>query len=196
MSEFAQGERVRIPSREAFGIRLVQLLPPLPDGRPPRRQRKDGAKREWSPDWFIRAGTNFIRDAYPGPFFLYFATHDIHVPRVPNQRFVGKTGMGPRGDAIVSFDDSVRRVMETLEKLNLVSNTIVILSSDNGPVLDDGYADGAVEKLGDHRPAGPLRGGKYSVFEGGTRTPFITRWSGRIRPTVSDEVVSTIDFCS
>lgn len=67
---------------------------------------------------------------------------------------------------------------------------------DNGPVLDDGYKDDAVEKLGEHQPAGPYRGGKYSVWEGGTRTPLITRWKGRIAPGVSDEVVCTIDFAA
>lgn len=65
---------------------------------------------------------------------------------------------------------------------------------DNGPVLDDGYKDEAVEKLGTHEPAGPFRGGKYSIWEGGTRTPLITRWLGKITPKVSNEVVCTIDL--
>src|SRR5690606_39202900 len=71
-----------------------------------------------------------------------------------------------------------------------------VFCSDNGPVLDDGYKDGALERNGDHRPAGPYRGGKYSIYEGGTRMPFITRWKGRIRPGVSDEVVCTIDLAA
>ena len=58
----------------------------------------------------------------------------------------------------------------------------MIVTSDNGPVVDDGYADRAVELLGGHRPGGPLRGGKYSAFEGGTRVPFIVRWPGRVKP--------------
>ena len=85
--------------------------------------------------------------------------------------------------------------MKTLDRLNLAENTLVIFCSDNGPVLDDGYADDAVEKIGRHRAGGPFRGGKYSVLEGGTRTPFITRWKGRIKPAVEDKaVVSTIDL--
>jgi arylsulfatase A len=84
--------------------------------------------------------------------------------------------------------------MQTLDRLSLAENTLLVVCSDNGPVLDDGYKDDAVEKLGPHLPAGPYRGGKYSVFEGGTRTPFITRWKGRITPGVSDQVVCTIDL--
>lgn len=128
------------------------------------------------------------------PFFLYFATHDIHVPRVPHPRFVGKTPMGPRGDAIVEFDWSVGEIMKTLERLHLSQNTLVILSSDNGPVINDGYFDESVVKLGDHKAAGPFRGGKYSAFEGGTRVPFITCWPGKIKPGVSDALISQVDF--
>ncbi len=127
-------------------------------------------------------------------FFLYFATHDIHVPRVPHPRFAGKTGMGPRGDVIVQFDWSTGRILETLDRLKLTSNTLVILSSDNGPVVDDGYKDQAVEKLGGHRPAGDWRGGKYSAFEGGTRVPFLVRWPQRIKPGVSEALVCQVDF--
>ena len=138
----------------------------------------------------------FIENNKNKPFFLYFSTHDIHVPRVPNQRFVGKSGMGPRGDAILEFDWSVGEILNTLDKLNLSGNTLVILTSDNGPVVDDGYKDQAVEKLNGHKPAGPLRGGKYSAFDGGTRVAFIIRWTGKIKPGISDALFSQIDFVS
>ncbi len=128
------------------------------------------------------------------PFFLFFGTHDIHVPRVPHPRFKGKSGMGPRGDAIVEFDWSVGRLLETLEKNDLSDNTLVILSSDNGPVVDDGYKDQAVELLGNHKPWGLLRGGKYSAFEAGTRVPFIVRWPQKIKPAIRDIQVSQIDL--
>ncbi|MFM7208171.1 MAG: sulfatase family protein [Planctomycetaceae bacterium] len=129
------------------------------------------------------------------PFFLFLASHDIHVPRVPHERFRGATDMGPRGDCIVEFDWTVGQVTAALDRLGIAGDTIVIVCSDNGPVLDDGYKDDAVEKLGNHRPAGPFRGGKYGVFEGGTRTPFIVRWPGRVAPGVSDEIVCTLDLC-
>ena len=145
-------------------------------------------------DTFTRKAVTFIEQNRDRPFFLYFATHDPHVPRVPHPRFVGKSGCGVRGDVIVQFDWCAGEILNTLDRLNLGKNTLVILSSDNGPVVDDGYRDGAAENLNGHRPAGPLRGGKYSLFEGGTRVPFIVRWPQRIEPGVSDALVCHIDF--
>jgi arylsulfatase A-like enzyme len=136
----------------------------------------------------------FIEDNKDRQFFLYFATHDIHVPRVPNQRFAGRSGMGPRGDAILEFDWSVGEIMKTVKKLKLTRNTIIIVTSDNGPVVDDGYSDQAVELLGSHKPAGPLRGGKYSAFDGGTRVVFIANWKGKIMKGVSEALFSQIDL--
>ncbi len=136
----------------------------------------------------------FLEQNRARPFFLYFATHDIHVPRVPHPRFVGKTDMGPRGDAIAELDWSIGRILDTLDRLKLARNTLFIFSSDNGPVVDDGYRDQSVERLGDHRPAGPLRGGKYSAFDGGTRVPFVVRWPGTVKPGVSDAAISQVDL--
>lgn len=137
---------------------------------------------------------SFIENNKNHPFFLYFATNDAHVPRVPNPRFVGKSGMGARGDAILEFDWSVGEIMKTLDKLGLAENTLIVLTSDNGPVVDDGYQDRAVELLGKHRPWGPYRGGKYSNFEAGTRIPFIVSWPGKTKNGVSDALVSQIDL--
>ncbi len=145
-------------------------------------------------DTLTRKATGFIEQNKDRPFFLYFATHDIHVPRVPHPRFAGKSGMGPRGDVILQFDWCVGQILQTLDRLHLSESTLVIVTSDNGPVVDDGYKDQAVEKLGGHTPAGPLRGGKYSIFEGGTRIPFIVRWPARVRPGVSGALVCQIDL--
>lgn len=147
-------------------------------------------------DAWVTESNRWIEANKDRPFFLYFAPQDIHVPRVAHERFQGKTTLGPRGDCIVQFDWCVSELMKTLDRLGLAEKTLVVICSDNGPVLDDGYKDGAVEKLGGHQPAGPFRGGKYSVWEGGTRTPFITRWKGRIAPAVSDEIVCTVDFAA
>ncbi len=125
---------------------------------------------------------------------LYFATQDAHVPRVPNERFAGKSGMGPRGDVLLQFDWSVGEILSALKKNGLDKNTIIILSSDNGPVVDDGYKDQAVELLGEHKPGGPFRGGKYSSYEAGTRVPCILRWVDTVKPTVSDALVCQIDW--
>ncbi len=145
-------------------------------------------------DTITTRAVNFIEQNQNEPFFLYFSTHDIHVPRVPHPRFVGKSGMGPRGDAMLQLDWSVGQLLQTLDSLQLTENTIVIFTSDNGPVVDDGYHDEAVEKLGEHQPAGPFRGGKYSTFEAGTRVPLLIRWPNKIEPSVSEALVSQVDF--
>ena len=157
-----------------------------------------GKSAQWSDeemaDEYVRRAARFIAENKSAPFFLFFSTHDIHVPRIAHSRFAGKSGMGPRGDVILQLDWCVGELLSVLEQNQLTRNTLIILSSDNGPVVDDGYRDDAKEKLGTHRPAGPLRGGKYSIFEGGTRVPFIARWPDRIKPGVSDALISQVDF--
>jgi arylsulfatase A-like enzyme len=145
-------------------------------------------------DVLTQQALEFIKRSRDKPFFLYFATHDTHVPRVPHPRFRGATKMGARGDVIVELDWSVGQVLDLLDELQLADNTLVILSSDNGPVVKDGYVDHAVELLGDHKPAGSLRGGKSTAFEGGTRVPFIVRWPNRVKPGTSDALVCQIDL--
>ncbi|MDP4290161.1 MAG: arylsulfatase [Bacteroidota bacterium] len=137
---------------------------------------------------------DFIKEHADKPFFLYFATHDIHVPRVPSARFRGSSQCGVRGDVIQQFDWSVGEVLNTLKALHLDENTIVIVTSDNGPIIDDGYADGAVENLNGHRAAGMFRGFKYSLYEGGTRVPFIISWPKVIKPGTSDVPFPFIDL--
>jgi arylsulfatase A-like enzyme len=145
-------------------------------------------------DVITTQAVNYLRQHQADRFFLFFSLHDIHVPRVPHNRFAGKSSMGPRGDVILQADWCVGEILKTLDELKLSENTLVILSSDNGPVVDDGYHDEAVEKLGKHTPAGPLRGGKYSAYEGGTRVPFLVRWPARIKPGTSSALISQIDF--
>jgi arylsulfatase A-like enzyme len=147
-------------------------------------------------DKWVEKSNEFIEQHQDKPFFLFFSSHDIHVPRMPHERFQGTTSLGFRGDAIVEFDWCVGELVKTLDQLKLAEKTLVVLCSDNGPVLDDGYKDDAIEKIGSHRAAGHFSGGKYSVYEGGTRTPFITRWKGRIKPGVSDHLVCTIDLAA
>lgn len=160
---------------------------------------KGGKSARWvdedMADVITQKAVSFIESHKDQRFFLYFATHDIHVPRLPHPRFVGKSQCGLRGDAVVELDWCVGQILDTLDRLSLTNNTLVIFSSDNGPVVDDGYHDGAVEHLGDHRPSGPFRGGKYSAFEGGTRVPMIVRWPNKIAAgTKSDALVCHIDF--
>jgi len=146
-------------------------------------------------DKWVEKANAWIRANKDEPFFLFFASHDLHVPRMPHERFQGKSKLGLRGDAIIQLDWSVGQLMKTLNETGIADNTLVVFCSDNGPVLDDGYQDGAVEKLGDHQPSGRYRGGKYSAYEGGTRTPFITVWPGKIPAGETSELpITTTDL--
>lgn len=137
----------------------------------------------------------FITSNRDNPFFLMLSTHDIHVPRVANKMFKDKSGMGPRGDVILQLDWTVSQIMLTLKEQNLLDNTIVVFSSDNGPVIDDGYDDNAFEMLGNHKPTGGLRGGKYSAYDGGSKIPLIIRWpDGKGKGTISNALFSQVDF--
>ncbi|CAH8296283.1 arylsulfatase A-like enzyme [Mariniflexile fucanivorans] len=159
---------------------------------------KGGNDAKWSDvdmaDHFLKKAQDYVKNHKRNPFFLYYAMQQPHVPRTPHPRFVGKSGMGPRGDVILEADWCIGEFMKTLKEEGLLENTLIVFSSDNGPVLNDGYFDEAVEKLGKHDPKGGLRGGKYSLFEAGTRVPFITYWKGRITPNVSDAIVCQIDL--
>ncbi|MGL4941662.1 MAG: sulfatase family protein [Thermoguttaceae bacterium] len=145
-------------------------------------------------DVLVEKATRFIKDNSGTPFFIYFATHDIHVPRSPHSRFAGKSGRGARGDVILQLDDAVGSILKALEDAGVRDDTLVIFSSDNGPVVDDGYIDGSIENLGDHRPAGPLRGAKYSAFEAGTRVPFIVNWPRGVSPKRVGALFSQVDL--
>ena len=160
---------------------------------------KGGGKALWKDENIADSITvhaiDFIKQHKDEPFFMYFATNDVHVPRFPHDRFRGKNPMGLRGDAIAQFDWTVGQLMETLDQLELTENTLIILSSDNGPVVDDGYKDKAEELLNGHTPSGPWRGNKYSAFEGGTAVPVIVRWPQKIKQTGdSDVLMSQIDW--
>lgn len=159
---------------------------------------KGGEKAKWKDedmaDTFLKQARKYVMAHKDEPFFLYYGFQQPHVPRTPNPRFVGTTDMGPRGDVIMEADAMIGEFIKTLEEEGLAENTLIIFSSDNGPVVDDGYEDQAVERLGNHTPWGPLRGGKYSLFEAGTRVPFVTYWPGTIQPKVSDALISQIDL--
>jgi len=143
---------------------------------------------------FANKAVNFVKENRNRSFFLYYAFHQPHVPRLPGPHFKGGTTHGARGDVIVEMDWCVGEMLEALEQLGLKENTIVIFSSDNGPVLDDGYEDRAEELKGSHKAAGPLRGGKYSMYDGGTRVPFILSWPGTVQTGESEAIVSHVDF--
>ena len=115
------------------------------------------------------------------PFFLYYAPHNAHEPRVPSEAFRGKSEAGIYGDVIEEFDYCVGEIVEMLKQKGIYENTIIIISSDNGPMVKEGYLDGALENMNGHDPFGNLHGEKYSLYEGGTRVPFIFSWPRKIK---------------
>ena len=157
-----------------------------------------GKKARWvdeeMADTYTSKALGFIEQSKDQPFFLYLATHNIHVPRVPNKRFQGTSVAGRRGDSIHELDETVGKVMAKLDELHLSDNTLLIFTSDNGGVMDDGYED--VGSL-DHKCNGVLRGYKGGLYEGGHRLPFVVRWPGKIKPgTESKALITHLDMCA
>lgn len=165
---------------------------------------KGGRQALWNDetiaDVFMEKARSFIEKNREQPFFLYFCSQDIHVPRAPNPRFKGKSKLSYRGDAMVQLDWTVGEILKTIAQYGLDEDTIVIFTSDNGPVYDDGYKDGTTvhtsteEVDRGHDASGVFRGGKYQVYEGGTRIPLIIRRPGAIQPKVSNALISQVDF--
>ena len=159
---------------------------------------KGGENARWvdedMADYFVGKVANFIDEHKDEPFFLYYGLHQPHVPRAPHSRFVGSTDLGPRGDAVVEADWCIGELIAKLEREGLLENTLIVFSSDNGPVMNDGYYDDAWERLGNHTPTGNLRGGKYSLYDAGTHVPFFAYWKGHIEPSRSDALMSQLDL--
>ncbi len=159
----------------------------------------DGGESAWWTDetmidvW-VEKSHAFIEANKDRPFFLFFSLHNIHAPLAPHERFVKQSEIGLRGGSIIEMDWAAGQIVAKLDELGLRENTIVIFSSDNGPVVTDGYQDQVPADLKGHRPNGPFRGGKYLPYEGGTRLPLIVSWPGRVKPGVSDALMSQVDL--
>jgi arylsulfatase A len=160
----------------------------------------DGGQSAWWDDEnmgyeIARRSRAFIEESQGQPFFLFMSMPQNHDPRLPHPDFVGQSGVGLRGDDVMELDWVVGDLVAALEELGLRDNTLVIFSSDNGPIFWDGYYQGAVEEARGHRASGPFRGGKYVAYEGGTRVPTIVSWpAGAARGVVSDAMLSQVDL--
>jgi arylsulfatase A-like enzyme len=145
-------------------------------------------------DTVVEKSVAFIEKNKDRPFFLLVGLFEPHCPRIPHPRFVGASECGVRGDVIHQIDWQTGKIIDTLERLELAEDTLVVFTSDNGPVLYDGYYDNSVEDANGHEPAGGLRGWKYQVYEGGTRVPLIVRWPGHVPTGNSDHMVCLTDM--
>lgn len=144
---------------------------------------------------FLKKSREFMvqhRQSSPDkPFFLYHATHAVHLPSFAAPQFQGKSNVGPHGDFIHEFDHIVGELMTTLEQLGIAENTLVLLSSDNGPETAS-----VVHMRADHQHDGarPWRGVKRDSWEGGHRVPFIVRWPGNVeKGTTNEQLVCLTD---
>lgn len=145
-------------------------------------------------DVITNQAVEYIRKNADKPFFMYFATHTIHEPRVASKRSKGKSAHGVYGDMIMDMDWSVSQIMGALKEMNIDQHTLIVFMSDNGPMVREAYDDKGFENLNGHHPQGPLRGGKYSLYEGGVRSPFIVWYPSKINPKVSNAIVSQVDL--
>ena len=144
---------------------------------------------------FLKKSREFMEEhvrTSPGkPFFLYHASQAVHQPSFPGKDFKGKTKAGPHGDFISEFDAIVGELLQTLERLKVADNTLVIVTSDNGPEIT---AVVNMRKDYQHDGARPWRGMKRDDWEGGHRVPFLVRWPGHAKPgATSDQLLSQTD---
>ncbi|XP_068959020.1 arylsulfatase A [Petaurus breviceps papuanus] len=119
------------------------------------------------------------------PFFLYYASHHTHYPQFSGKTFVGRSGRGPFGDALMELDSAVGTLLNTVESLGLMEETLVFFTADNGPETMRMLRGGS---------SGILRCGKGTTYEGGVREPALAFWPGHILPGVSHELASVLDL--
>lgn len=190
---------VYVENDEIYGLKSKEQQPysktfygsPYKGFNAPQRTNKDVMEEltDKSIDWLKQQSNE-------NPFFMYFAAVAVHHPITPSDYMRGMSDCGPYGDFIQDLDLSVGRIIETLEYLNLMENTIIIFSSDNGGDIPKG-ADRPEQQAMAYglKINGDLRGDKHTIWEGGTRVPFIVSWPGNVQKgSVSNDMINMIDI--
>ncbi|MCX6905435.1 MAG: arylsulfatase [Verrucomicrobia bacterium] len=187
-----QGAVVKLQGRQGHDQSLVNGIPRI-------GFMTGGQKARWVdeeiPATLVKQAVAFLETHQGGPFFLYFAAHDIHAPRVPNARWKGTSQAGVRGDVSQQLDWQAGEILAALDRLKLTDHTLVFFASDNGGTMQNGYDEGESNNLNGHSINGPLRGFKGSLLEGGVRVPLLARWPGHIKPgTETRQIASLVDL--
>jgi arylsulfatase A-like enzyme len=187
------------PGRRGFDEAIVSMGAHFDFKTDPKTDYPPGT---YLADFLTDKAVDFIRRHKDGPFYLslhHFAVHSPHHAKKDLiAKFQDKAAVGGHHDPtyaamIASVDESVGRVLKTLEDLGLSEKTLVIFTSDNGGV--GGYVREGIKRGGDITDNAPLRGGKGMLYEGGVRVPYIFRWPGKIAPgTTCDQPINSVDL--
>jgi len=190
---FVDGDRIPVPPTGILDRTPLPKHPYSRDNRP--GMIAPGFDLEEVDMVFLDKSLKFLegqaKSAPDKPFFLYHSTQAVHLPSFAGRAFRGKTKAGPHGDFIFEFDHIVGELMKALDRLGFADNTLLIVSSDNGPEVTS-----VVHMRKDHKHDGarPWRGVKRDQWEGGHRVPFIARWPGKIKPaSTSDQTICLTD---
>ncbi len=191
---FIEGDRIPIPPTNILNK----------DKLPNHAYSKDNRDGYVAPDFdiqeldqlFLKKSLEFIakhiEENSDTPFFLYHPTNAVHLPSFASKKYRGKAQAGPHGDFIFEFDQIVGKIMDHLDELGIADNTLLMVSSDNGPEVTSVVN---MRKDYNHDGARPWRGVKRDNWEGGHRIPFIARWPGHIKAnTTTDQTACLCDI--
>ncbi len=185
--------RVFVENHRVYGLRSANLSPA------PGKLGLDAPERDdprTMHELTERAVTWLEQQPSTAPFFLYFAPVAVHELVTPSAETSGTSAAGPYGDFIHDLDLSVGRILDTLQRIDAVENTLVIFTSDNGGVVAEKSKSNSQQQAMEAglKINGSLRGGKHDVWEGGFRVPFIARWPGHIPAgSSSQQMLGVVD---